>query len=460
MRYSVSFLDKDYEALARHSESKDEQAAFLICRLTRTERETRLLVREVHPVAEDDILEQSPAHMKIAPRAYTRAMKRADEQKSCLLFAHSHPNGFPAHSAQDDAEEEKLFKTAYTRIRTIGAAHGSLILTSQGLSSARIWFPDGTYQGVERVRIIGRQYRFWFPEAKGADEVPSFFDRQVRAFGPDIQRLLARLRVGVVGAGGTGSCVLEQLVRLGVGTLIVSDGETFESSNVNRVYGSRVVDDTIKKVKIAQRLAADIGLGTKFELVDKPISYQSALKKFRDCDIILGCTDDELGRSLLNSFAIQYYVPVFDMGVKIDSDEGVIRSIQGRVTTLMNGAACLHCRGRISAERITAQALRETNPDGARNLEKEGYLPELGDPAPAVVAFTTTIAASAITEFLHRLTGFMGSERESTEVLHLIDQSSVRTNKFASKPDCFCADTDNWGRGDVRPFLNTTWRNE
>lgn len=459
MRYSVTFLEKDYEALKAHlAASADEQAAFMICRIAQTDNEIRLLVRECLPVTGEDVIEQSPVHMKIAPRAYTRAMKRANDEKSCLLFVHSHPNGYPDHSGQDDIEEAKLFKTAYTRIRTPGV-HGSLVLTSRGFSSARVWLPDGTFADIERIRIIGRRARFWFSK-HGAAEAPPFFDRQVRAFGPDIQRLLSRLRIGIVGVGGTGSCVLEQLIRLGVGTLVISDGEHFESSNVNRVYGSRVIDDTVAKIKIAQRLAADIGLGTKVELIDKPISYQSALKKFRDCDIVFGCTDDELGRSLLNSFAIYYHVPVFDMGVKIDSKEGVIRSIQGRVTTLMNGAACLHCRGRISAERIAAQAKWEADPEGAQALQDEGYLPELGDPAPAVVAFTTAIAASAVTEFLHRLTGFMGHDRESTEVLHLIDQTAVRTNKLAPQHDCFCANSYNWGRGDVRPFLDTTWRAE
>lgn len=459
MRYSVTFLELDYEALEAHlAASADEQAAFLICRIAQTEHETRLLVRELLPVTGEDVIEQSPVHMKIAPRAYTRAMKRANDEKSCLLFVHSHPNGYADHSDQDDVEEAKLFKTAYTRIRTPGV-HGSLVLTQRGLSSARVWLPDGTHTDIERVRIIGRRARFWFSD-KGAAELPPFFDRQVRAFGPDIQRLLWRLRVGIVGVGGTGSCVLEQLIRLGVGTIYISDGECFESSNVNRVYGSRVIDDAVPKIKIAQRLAADCGLGTKIELIDKPILYQSALKKFRECDIVFGCTDDELGRSLLNAFAIYYYVPVFDMGVKIDSDDGVIRSINGRVTTLMNGAACLHCRGRISAERIAAQAKWEADPEGAQALQDEGYLPELGDPAPAVVAFTTTVAASAVSEFLHRLSGFMGSDRESTEVLHLIDQTSVRTNRVASQHDCFCVNKYNWGRGDVRPFLNTTWRAE
>ncbi|MBR0986100.1 ThiF family adenylyltransferase [Bradyrhizobium liaoningense] len=459
MRYSVTFLEKDYQALEAHLAARtDEQAAFLICRIAQTDNETRLLVRACIPVTGDDIIEESPVHMKIAPRAYIRAMKRANDEKSCLLFVHSHPNGYPDHSDQDDIEEEKLFRAAYTRIRTQGV-HGSLVLTRQGFSSARVWLPNGSTAEIERIRTIGRRARFWFPKA-GTVEVPSFFDRQVRAFGPDIQRLLSRLRVGIVGVGGTGSCVLEQLIRLGVGTIMISDGETFESSNVNRVYGSRVIDDTLAKIKIAQRLAADIGLGTKIELIDKPVSYQSALKRFRECDIVMGCTDDELGRSLLNSFAIYYYIPVLDMGVKIDSEDGVVRSIQGRVTTLMNGAACLHCRGRIFAERVAAQAKRETDSEGAKALEDEGYLPELGDPAPAVVAFTTTIAAGAVTEFLHRLTGFMGPDRESTEVIYLIDQTRMRTNNLASQHDCFCADSYHWGRGDVRPFLDTTWRTE
>src|SRR3989442_2474424 len=45
-----------------------------------------------------------------------------------------------------------------------------------------------------------------------------FFERQVLAFGAESQALLQQLHVGVVGVGGTGSAVVEQLARLGVGT--------------------------------------------------------------------------------------------------------------------------------------------------------------------------------------------------------------------------------------------------
>jgi hypothetical protein len=290
-----------------------------------------------------------------------------------------------------------------------------------------------------------------------APSIKEFFDRQVRAFGPDLQRLLARLRVGIVGIGGTGSAVLEQLTRLGIGELVISDGQTFEASNVNRLYGSRTIDQGVLKAKIGQRLVADVGLDTRLTVLDRPITFQSVAAALRDCDFIFGCTDDEWGRSILSRMSIYYGVPVFDVGVRIDSQDGHIRSIQGRVTTLMPGSACLFCRGRITADRIAIESLRATDPKTAAERVREGYAPELEDPAPAVIPFTTTVAASSVSELLHRLTGFMGDDQNSTEILHLFDVPSVRRNTKPSHLGCFCAPRVSWMRGDVRPFLDTSW---
>lgn len=189
--------------------------------------------------------------MKIAQISFIRAMKRADEKKSCFIFVHSHPAHHPNHSCEDDVEEAKLFRTAHARIKT-RSVHGSLVFTNGGLSSARVWLESGTHTPIERARIIGRRFGFRFQPGQ-EQVVPEFSDRQVRAFGPDIQLLPKRLRVGVIGVGGTASCVTEQLIRLGVGSLLIADGERFESSNVNRVYGSRVIDAGMEKVKLAER---------------------------------------------------------------------------------------------------------------------------------------------------------------------------------------------------------------
>ena len=187
---------------------------------------------------------------------------------------------------------------------------------------------------------------------------------------------------------------------------------------------------------------------------------QSVLKEFRDRDVIFSCTDDEWGRSLLSRLSIYYYIPVIDMGVKIDSKDGVVNSVQGRVTTLFPGSACLFCRGRVTAAGVRAEMLAAVSPDEAERLRKEGYAPELGGPAPAIIAFTTAVAAGAVSELLHMLTGFMGTERASTEVIYRFDDCRVGTNSTKSKPDCFCSQRDNWGKGDQPNFLGVTWRKE
>ncbi|CAN5152703.1 ThiF family adenylyltransferase [soil metagenome] len=460
MEYTVTFLEVEYERLTHHlfDDATTERAAYLLCRLSRTPLETRLLVRDVITVAAEDVLDASTNHMSVHSRSYLRAMKAANERGEAFVFVHSHPAGYPEHSSQDDVEEKPLFRTAYHRIHA-DVVHASLVLSEPGRPVGRVWLEDGSVHPVKRIRVVGDRVRIYQESIREA-VVPAHLDRQVRAFGRATQLVLGELTVGLVGVGGTGSAVFEELVRLGVGRIIIADPEELDPTNVNRVYGSRLADAGMPKIEIAERTAVDIGAGTIVTAMQQPISFASVLKQFRECDVIFGCTDDEWGRSLLTRFAIFYCIPVFDMGVEIDSESGVITSIQGRVTTLMPTRACLYCRNRISLERVRAETMRAFNPAEAEALRAEGYAPELAEPSPAVIPFTTTVAATAITELLHRLTGFLGSERKSSEVLHIFSQTRVRTNDRAASPDCLCGQQHYWGLGDVEPFLDLIWRPE
>ncbi len=280
-RYTLTFLESDFDRLRESLNAAPdvENAAYLICRMSRSDSEVRLLVREVIPVQRQHIIEASASHMKIASISFRSAMKRADAQRGAFVFVHTHPNGHPDHSPQDDREEAPLFRTAYARINNDAAIHASLVLCDGKISGARVWLPDGTVRPMERIRIIGKRLHFWFSDAND-QPVPEFFDRQVRAFGRELQPLLRRLRIGVIGAGGTGSAVIEQLTRLGVGSLLISDGQNFDASNVNRLYGSRVIDEGLPKPKIMQRLIADIGLGTEVRLLPRPITFRPCSKSF------------------------------------------------------------------------------------------------------------------------------------------------------------------------------------
>ena len=60
------------------------------------------------------------------------------------------------------------------------------------------------------------------------------YERNIPAVSEEEQDLLSRKKVLVVGCGGLGGYIIEYLVRLGVGSLTVMDGDVFESNNLNR----------------------------------------------------------------------------------------------------------------------------------------------------------------------------------------------------------------------------------
>lgn len=426
-----------------------EGAAFLLCGQSTSDHATKLIVNSVLPIPAEDFLRREAFGLSISSAALTRVAKLARYEDLSIIFAHSHPDGVPEFSEQDDGEEARLLP--FFQARVPNRVHGTLVLTNTEICG-RLYMPDR--KAADAVLVVGDRIRQMCRIDRGTIE--PFFDRQVRAFGADIQHLLKGMHVGVVGLGGTGSPIAEQLCRLGVGHLSLFDGDTLDGTNVNRVYGSTLPDEGSYKVDIAKEHLERIGFGTIVDAYPNHITEESTARALRDCDVVFGCTDKEIPRAILVQLSLRYLIPVFDMGVLIDSDKGVIRGVHGRVTTLLPGEACLFCRGRIATERMRIEALSEADREAQI---RDGYAPELEDAAPAVIPFTSATASAAMGEFLHRLTGFMGSERQSSEVLLALDQSRVRTNRLEPREECMCSEQSFWGRADTTPFLEMVWTN-
>lgn len=423
-----------------------EGAAFLLCGEAAGSDVAKLICHAVIPIAADDYLRRERDGLTIQSQALARITKLARQEHLSVVFAHSHPDG-PAHfSDQDDREEERLLP--FLQARLPKRVHGTLVMTRAGFAG-RVYAPE---RNASDVIVIGQRLRI-HGERDGRS-VPVIFDRQVRAFGVEIQRVLSSLHVGVVGLGGTGSPVAEQLVRLGVGQLTLFDRDAFESTNVNRVYGSKIADTGLPKVEIARRHLDRIGMPTKIDAIPEHITDEAAALRLRACDVVFGCTDKHIPRAILMQLALKYSLPVIDLGVLIDSQDQRIHGVHGRVTTLLPGEACLYCRGRITSEAMRIEAL--SSEERVQQI-REGYAPEIDAPAPAVISFTSAVASLAVSEFLHRLTGFMGTERVSSEVIIAFDQSRIRTNRVASREECQCSDDTAWGRGDESPYLGLAW---
>lgn len=119
MRYTLTFIESQYAELIDHffgAAPAKERAAYLLCGISKTDAEQRMLVRRVIPVPDSDLLQQSGRHLSIPSRSFLSAMKQAELTKASFVFVHSHPGGIPDHSEQDDREEPGLFRTAYNRI--------------------------------------------------------------------------------------------------------------------------------------------------------------------------------------------------------------------------------------------------------------------------------------------------------------------------------------------------------
>ena len=72
------------------------------------------------------------------------------------------------------------------------------------------------------------------------------------------QLQLFRSKVAVVGSGGLGGYILEQLARLGVGQIVAIDDDVFEENNLNRQLLSTPAHLGRVKVEVAAERIADV----------------------------------------------------------------------------------------------------------------------------------------------------------------------------------------------------------
>lgn len=427
-----------------------EGAAFVLCGESRSAGIDKLISHAVIPIAAEDYLRREPLGLSINSRALMRITKLASHEGLSVLFAHSHPGGVCAFSEQDDREEAQLLPFLQSRLPQ--RLHGTVVLTEEAIEG-RLYSPGRTPADV--ILEVGTRIRtLKMPPCPNAST--PIHDRQVRAFGAAVQATLRSLRIGIVGLGGTGSPTAEQIYRLGVGSLWLFDGDELDATNLNRVYGATLADVGKPKAELARSRLMAIGLGTDVQAVPDSINWEDCARLLSACDVVFGCTDKQVPRAILTKLALQYCIPVLDMGVLIDSTLGTLRSVVGRVTTLLPGEACLFCRGRITPEGMRIETLSESD---RIEQARQGYAPELDEPAPAVIPFTSAVASLAVSELLHRLTGFMGPTRHSSEVLATFDETRLRTNRVQSREHCMCSTESLWGRGDERPYLGLAWPN-
>lgn len=452
---AIRMTGKQHETLLDHLYPGDEKEAVALLLAGRQNAGDRLClsVRDVIVIPHDECLDRSQDEVRWPTTRLLNRLPDASRNGFAVIKIHSHPNGFASFSLRDDEADSELFHSIFGWMDS-DAPHASLVMLPGGRIFGRAAWPRDRFQDLRLISIAGDDLKFWFAD-KEERVTSEAMRRNEQAFGKGTVRALQQLRVGVVGCSGTGSPVVEQLARLGVGELILVDPDFVEAKNLNRILNSTAEDAEYRrpKVEVLARAIGAMGLGTRVTALQDHLNRPRVVRALAACDLLFGCMDSLDGRQLLNRLSVFYSIPYFDVGVRLVADEnGGVSNICGSVHYLQPDGSSLMSRGVVTEKQLRAEALRRNDPGQFRRLNDEGYIAGVAEDRPAVLPVNMLFASLAVNEFLARLHNYRLDPNNGYARLMLsLEQVQFHPEKEGDPCEALARHA---GRGDVVPLLD------
>jgi hypothetical protein len=379
-------------------------------------------------------------------------LEAAARQDLGILKIHSHLGGYGNFSTVDDESDSDLFNSVFGWTDS-AFPHASAVMLPEGRMFGRAILRDGSFQPLDSILVPGDDLHFWILENGGT--TPSYTQRHAQLFGTGTTRRLREMSIAVIGCSGTGSPVIEQLARLGVGRLVLVDPDNVEEKNLNRILNATREDAYLKrpKVEVMARAIASMGFATELEIIQADLATPRAIKAVAECDVVFGCMDGVEGRHLLNRLAAFYVLPYFDIGVKLEADgHGGIDESCGAVHYIRPDGSTLQDRRVYTSSQLKAAGLRRTDPKAYREQVKAGYIRGVAEDRPAVISINMQMASTAVNEFLARLHPYRYDNNADSAIIRTSfiqgqeyrEREAVASGSFAPHV----------GKGDVRPLLS------
>ncbi|MGC4033247.1 MAG: ThiF family adenylyltransferase [Tepidisphaeraceae bacterium] len=176
--------------------------------------------------------------------------------------------------------------------------------------------------------------------------------------GPDAEANIRRAVVGVVGLGGGGSHIVQQLAHIGFKNYVVYDPDIVEESNLNRLVGATEHDVELSTPKVVVAKRQIVGLQPDADVIPVSKRWQDEAGPLRGCDIIFGCLDGFAERRELETCARHYLVPLIDIGMDVNRAGDEPPRMAGQVIVSMPGHPCLTCVGFLNEATLAREAAR------------------------------------------------------------------------------------------------------
>lgn len=426
MNVSVRITEEDYRELQAHlfPGDGDEHGAVLGVGYVKTDRGLRLLARRVF-LAKDgvDYVPGDTGYRKLTGEFVARALVACEAEGLGYIAVHCHRGSNRVSFSPTDLDSHvRGYPALLDNLE--GMPVGALVFAENAVAGD-IWMPDGERYGLYGLDVVGNNFLHLHDGfSRRIFDSLAIFDRQVRMFGDAGQAKLSNQKVAVIGAGGVGAMIVEQLTRMGIGEVIVIDDDRVEVTNLNRLVGSGPSDLRLRlkkylpflpikprfKVDIASRLARRSGSRSILRPITRSIIQKSAADLLADCDYIFLAADTAQARLVYNAAIHQYLIPGTQAGVKIQVDQatGSVVDISAWVRRTIPGEGCLWCGNLISPKKLQEESLAEDQKRQQAYIENED-----GVHAPSVMMLNGIVASLAVDGYVERIIGIVGTSQLS-----------------------------------------------
>lgn len=138
------------------------------------------------------------------------------------------------------------------------------------------------------------------------------YERQIAL--PEIgisgQQKLSQAKVLIIGIGGLGCTVLQNLVAAGVGKIGIVDGDVVEETNLHRQFLYNLDVCGRKKVEVAAEVVKKQNSEVDISVYSEYLNKLNCLEIVADFQIIVDCSDTIPTRYLVNDLAVRKGIPM------------------------------------------------------------------------------------------------------------------------------------------------------
>lgn len=198
------------------------------------------------------------------------------------------------------------------------------------------------------------------------------FQRNFNLLTVEEQLMLQSSTVGIVGCGGLGGFLAEELARIGVGHLILIDGDVIEESNLNRQLFALEENVGVPKAKAAKDRLQKVNSETVVDSYQQWFTEETGKSLLEGADLVCDALDTGSARLILENTCHELGIPL------------VLAAIGG-----WYGMVGVSFPGDLIAAKLFGQ-------------DRKGIEKELGNPAFTPAAIASVAVAEAVKVLIGR----------------------------------------------------------